>query len=301
MDEDLTPNRYVASVIAVIVAVIVFATVLIPVVTYAQDTAGEEVVYENHTSGQWQIVETHLSELGEDDLVVIRTNVAGQHYVSINGEEYHQEDIGGSINWLMSDGITLNQNSAGSLFIVYMPGYVNRVISAGAESEITLSGGNITLTYSGGTITGTYTWAYYYDPDGEYVEVKGNGIDYPYYLNSVDQVICAGYYSTGDNDCYYSAYKGTINTDGEFDTGWKDNRWNKIGTTTDVYSGYLNVTIGDESFAPYIVLVPNEVQGHLASGIPYMLWGIVPAFVVLSLLLAEVTIIRGKYTDFSLD
>lgn len=271
------------------------ATILIPVVSDARANAGDVETFNNRTSDSTQIVLTHMSELKENDLMVIRNYSGDQHTVTINGEEYVQETIGGNMNWLMSDGITINQNSAGTQYNIHMPGYLTTVINSASNSEITLTNGVVTVTNANGTITGTYTWAYYYDPDGEYIEVKGNNPRYtPYYLNSTNQLIASGLYSSGDNKGYYSVKEGSVEFSGEYAAGLSTSALSSLSGYTDVYKGVVTITVDDESFQPYIVLVPNSIIGHEASGGAYNLYGVIPLFVVVLILLSAVTIIRSK-------
>lgn len=288
-------SKLITSVIGIAVAIIILASVLVPVISDARENAGEEITFNNRTPGGNQLPETHMSELKDSDLLIIRTNGDSTHTVTINGEEYLQEDYSASINWIMSDGIFISQNNTGAQYNIYMTGSTTRVISNSVGSQITMSGGVITLVSGSTTLTGSYTWAFYFDPEGEYVEVMGNrGSTLPYYVNSTHQIVCSGVYTTGENDCFYSMKDGIIKIDQDYTTGISTPYFSKETNSTDVYSGAITLDIGAESFQPYVVLVPNSVKGHEASGGAYNLYGVIPVFVIVLILLSAITLIRNK-------
>lgn len=272
-----------ASIFAAI-GVLVFASLLVPVVSDAMTENGEPITYTNDSTFVLKEAEAG------DVLKNIRTTEGGTNSDAwtFNNTPIVGPQSGGT-DWtvgIMSDSVYL---------------MINAPANASAGSWLKMDGtgtyhyfGNITVTFTGSEIqivtdfedtsgTFTYSWAYVicsYD-QGEYVSPALNGSGY---VNKSADVLLCGFYSTGDLDCMYSYHKGATYVSNSSYTMSVDNGLTLVDGTTDIYKTAVDVAISDgndtEHFTPFRIFVPYQVTGHATSGALYDMLGILPIAVI---------------------
>lgn len=285
-----------------VIAVVLLASVLVPVISSSLVTAGDKVVFTNDSA----IV---LREAEDGDVLqCTRATVDG---VTSNTWTLNDEEIstiqGGALSFdvgLMSDGIYMNMwrtNGGGEYYDMTDETPVQTQFGLGTSDDPTAPG-ITTFTFSastitvvdnlGNTVTADYTWAYVACPynDGKYCAAVAGGVGY---VSNDDEITLCGAYTSGSLDTMYyfhndttyvsnSAYQMTPSIEMEIAEG-----------TTDIYSATVSVSMTDgedtESFTPYRILVPYEVSGHADSGAMYSLLNIIPLLVTVGILMGIVT------------
>ena len=171
-------------------------------------------------------------------------------------------------------------------------------------------GNEITVTFSGNSMTFAgpvaspltfpqtvnYTWAYVVCPEIEatYCAAVAGGSAY---VNSTDDVILCGVYTTGENDCSYYMKDGETRViGGDYAINVNQNMVLTEGTN-DIYTDTISVDIGEENFTPFRIFVPYEVNGHATNGATISLLGAIPIMVIVALLMAAVGAIALRRAD----
>lgn len=185
-----------------------------------------------------------------------------------------------------SDNISLNYQYLGG-----NSGY-------GGAFNLTVSDGDYTLTYgSNQTKTGTLGWLVYVVPDeGNAQLVQPTSVNSFITSTSSDIIVLGSAYTSGDNDTFYSYYKGDLTVNPEFEdtSSIAINKTLKDGYT-DIYDTNVVVTVGDETFTPWFILTPKMVEGHLASGPMYSIFGLLPLIAGVGLLMGAVVYFLRRY------
>lgn len=261
--------------VGIVVGLVVFSAILMPVIDGAQKNAGAEVTY---TNGQQAVY--HLAE--NDSVTFERTYASATGgFVTINGTTYSQTEIGAFGNLLMSDSITITQNAGGNQCNVYAKDVNTGTLFSGSASfTLTAADGEITIIVGDNTYTYAYTWLYYYAPDGEYSLMDSTNTTR--YVKSINDYTASGLYASGENDCYYFVKNGEVTAEGYDAT--VDYTLTPVEGTTDIYTITLTINVDDESFSPYVVLVPLTVTGHADSGAIYDMLGVIPILIIAGLI-----------------
>lgn len=119
-------------------------------------------------------------------------------------------------------------------------------------------------------------------------------------INSINDIVCVGFYNSGELDTTYSVINGVVKVGEDYTASLNYNFQLKDGTT-DIYEiETFKVVVSDgtttEEFVPYYALIPSEIEGHADHGVAYNLVGIVPMLVILAvLLMAAGLIFRSRY------
>lgn len=276
-------------IITLVVGVIFAGALIAPVISDAQKTIGPEVEYTNAGHG-YALISSN------SDITATLTDTS----ITIGENEYTSD---GSTYWMI----------ASDTFAIWYGGGVNHPIlitDRTNEGElyqpwidtasITMSNGTYEITYTPvgegaieETYTNTYTWIMVPSENGEYISVDAGSTNY---IKSLNDLIFSGYYSTGENDTYYSLKNGTAKA-GEY-TASVSGTLTLVEGTTDVYTVTNPLMhVGDEEFTPFMYLVKQNVTGHAASGASYSLLGAIPIMVIVALVMVAVGAIAYRRAD----
>lgn len=283
--------------ITLTLGVILAGSLLIPVIDDAQRTAGPEITKTNAT-GDWN---SYMREIKDGDTLVITVGSPNTTYelngVTVNNIEgnpssaYHSlifSDVFNIASRGVSGGIDVNSNQStssttmGSCVIEYNSGTFTLTPSSGDTTPIEYPGA---------------TWGYIMcnQSEADYYESIRTG-QYGFYISSENDVICSGLYETGSNDTFYWYHNGISGVSEDFTIDTEITK-TLVQGTTDIYTGAISITIGDESFTPYRIMIPIEVDGHESSGAAYSLYGAIPIIVIVGLIVAALGAIAVKNRD----
>lgn len=264
-------------VAGLVIAVVLLASVLVPIVDATRTTIGEEVTYSNEQDPYTY----RLAEKNETVTIAI-TGTGGT--ITYNGEEI--TDVGFTV---MTDTISVRASGT-NLYVTSPNGSYEYRTSWDSKQTIVFENGICTNTNtSNDTVTETepYSWIYIPDENGEWVTATWSKI---HYVNTINDIMCSGYYSTGDNDTGYSVKNGVATVSNTTYTPGLTYTLTLVDGTTDVYhvTNY-HVHVDDEEFEPWFILIKGEIVGHEASGNMYDLLGIIPMLVTIGILLGIIT------------
>lgn len=269
-------KNMIGMVVAIVIGIIMIGP-LVTVVTDAQTTVGEEVQYNNIQTGYTY----RLTEKNENITLTV-TGAGGDIY--FNGEAITEDGFA-----IVTDSVTVRASTAVKGFVVTTPTQsLDLRVPWNAKFTITFEDGTCTLADNStdpATINETvaYSWMFAPSDNGEWVTVTGNST---HYVNSINDIICNGYYSTGDNDTGYTVRNGIATVaDPSYEAGL-NYTLTPVAGTTDVYTvSTFEVTVGDESFTPWFMLIKRDIVGHEASGSMYDMLGIIPMLVTAGLII----------------
>lgn len=277
-----------ASIFAAI-GVLVFASLLVPVVSDAMTDNGEPITKYNTDL-------YNRSTYVEVDGVDI-TYTASTSTFNVNGYEF-------------TFGVQYDGNPLviGKEFSLFMFNSTNRVTielytaesttkyrhDLAYDATFTASNGEYTFSYvpvgttTPDTYEGTYSgWMFAEcapDTPNEYVLFYSNGLNTHYVKGNLDDVIVLSSAITlaGNLGEYYSYRNGVETYTENMAVEWVLNSDNiqKVAGTTDIYNGYtLTATVNGTS-QQITVMLPNEVKGHAPSGALYDMLGVLPIAVI---------------------
>ena len=283
-------NKLIPIVLTLVVGIILAGSVLVPVLNDAQKDIGPKVSYDNTP------IDSNYKFLGTDEALEItltKNGDTGLWDVEINGETY-TTTADQNLTLLYSDALSMNKNANGTAIEI---NYGNgEIIASYATKTITFENGVVTLEIPTASFswTGTYSWVYIWNNDGTWINHAGS---YSAYVSSINDLVCGGSYTTGENDCFYSIKDGVLSITGDYEHSFTYNL-TKVEGTTDVYElSSLVITVGDETFTPFRTLVPETITGHEASGASYSLLGAIPVMVIVALIMGAVGMIVVKRND----
>lgn len=264
-------------IVALIVATALLTSIIIPVVNSSMVTAGDAVSYTNPTGGAYK-----LSDYSE----TISFERLSDGTVTVNGEEVTSEHTGFVI---ASDGIVIYYAFGGRLYFTSQEAALNN-LAASSTAHITVEYSNGVSTYTNvdtsASAEAPYTWAYIYTVDGDFN--TGYLGSTSYYVKSIKDVTCTGYYSSGENDTGFIFKDGVLQIEEDYESSVTYDLALVEGTT-DIYRlSNFKIHIGEEEFAPYVCLVPSTVTGHKDSGATYELLGVLPILVTVGIILGVI-------------
>lgn len=289
-------------IISVIVGVVLFSAILVPTVGTALVTAGDEITKTNTTA----IV---LREVESGDVLKCTSTYDTDTSTRTNTWTLNDEEItnlsGSAATWnvgIMSDGMYLQiyDSSNNSIGLTYgmsdvtTARYESASTADSPEITVTITFGDGTISYeksTGYTATYDYTWGYVLCPydEGEYCAAVSGGVGY---VSDASDVILCGAYTSGELDTMYSYKDGTTYVSNSAYTMTADIDLELTEGTTDIYTATVSVDMSDgtstETFTPYRILLPYEVEGHADSGANYSLISIIPLLVLVGLVLGAV-------------
>lgn len=273
--------------IGAVISVVLFASLFMPIVSEAMVETGEPIEYTNPSlDGSYKL-------LGVNDNLTLnlsKNSDTNLWDIEINGDVY-STTASQNLTLLYSDALSVTKNAAGTTITIAYDG--TESINS-ADKTITFNNGVVTYSIPSQSYewTGSYSWVYVLDNNGTWINANGSNAQY---VKTINDLIASGSYTTGENDCYYSIKNGVLSITGDF-TYSLDYTLTLVDGTSDIYQlSDLTITVGDETFTPFRVLVPEEVNGHQTSGTIYNLLSILPILLIAGLLLGIVTVaIRAR-------
>lgn len=280
-------NRFglVAVIMTILVGVILIGTLLAPTIEGIQKTVGEEVEYSN-------VQDPYTYRLAEKNETVTIAITGTGGTITYNGEEITDEGF-----TVMTDTISVRA-SGSNLYVTSPDGNIEYRTTWNSKHTIVFENGTCTNTDdSNDTVTETepYSWIYIPDENGEWVTATWSK---NHYVNTINDIMCSGYYSTGDNDTGYSVKNGVATVSDTTYTAGLTYTLTLVDGTTDVYrvTNY-HVHVGDEEFEPWFILIKGEITGHEASGTEYTLYGVVVVLFIVILFVVAVRSLISRERD----
>lgn len=286
--------KIVSGFIAVTVAIIMIASVLVPVISDALPNVGDPITVSN------QNFDSYYKDVDDGDTLVITDTTA-----SFNGNPIDIFSYRGAFYADKAYSYLYGAPSNGIIgFVVDDTGNANKFeLVAGRTWTITYGDDSISIV---GVADGAapiewsksnFNWILSIsDPtNSDYYTIEDLRYADAYVTNAKSQVIYSGYYETGENDTFLSYRNGVITQelDGEYDISVDFDTTLKEGTT-DIYKVGVTITVDDEAFVPFLVLVPGVVYGHEDGGSAYAaLLAIIPLTIV-SILIATVALVMHR-------
>lgn len=262
---------------------VLILSAFVPIISATQDNAGDTITYDNPLGGSYTLKDTSNKVVFErlaDDTIKLNDVVITKN----DGFA------------LISDSISVYVAFGGRWYIVDQE---TNIFDEGAAGTVPFR-----ITYENGsaifenlstsdTKTDTYTWVYVPDDNGEWNTAYFNGRNY--YVTSINDVICSGYYSTGDNDTGYMLKNGVLTLDEDY-PGSVDYTLTLVDGTSDIYlMSDFKINVGEESFIPWCSLVKTEAVGHQTSGALYEVIGLLPLIAGIGLLLGVCIEVFRRY------
>lgn len=271
----------------VVVGVIMIGSLTAPLIFDMQKNAGDKVTYTNTALNSYR-----LAENSEDVTISLEYDSDASLWdVTIGTVEFTTASDGANANICYSDAVTVTKSADGSMITVY---YNGLELSSTANKTVVFSDGTVTVTNTTASTevySADYTWLYVYDADGEYVNISGSAA---IYVNTIEDIVMSGSYVSGENDTYYDYKDGVLTLSADYTSGLSYDI-DLVDGTTDVYKvSNIVLTVGDETFTPYRVLVAAEITGHESSGAEYSLLGAIPIAMILGLIMLMVGFIQAR-------
>ena len=271
-------NKLISGVLGVTIVVILIATALMPVVSDAQKTAGDDVTLNNAVYDG-----IYYKKWSGEEMTFQYDNTTTEY--RINGELLNRTS-NAPYQILVSDVISSRNGGTNTTFVVnsatiggtqyYQLTYMFSVDASGHYVLSINNGANV--------LEGTIGWLWYITPEETNYSTITNPTS-PYYLGDTSDIVVLGsVYITGDNDTYYAYYDGQLTVNDAYSAVSSVSiPKTLVDGTTDCYSTIVTVTIGDETFTPYYVIAPISVTGHATSGGTYALYGAIPVVIIAAL------------------
>jgi len=292
-------NRILAGIVGLAVCVILVGSLLVPIISEAQDD--QEVVYNNI------LAQSNYSRIVNDDLddvnMVIVWDTATQ-VLTVDGSAITVSMYNNTM--FVSDQGSVRFNKADGTSAMHI----------GGMTTVTLTG-PVTATIASGVITVTcgvdsYTitpieWLFVPDGDGNYKNFQNNDPIKKFYVNGIDDIYFCGVIST-QSIGLFSGHGGSctlwdVADDPSYDMTYTIER---VQGYTDLYeftpSSYaVSTEAGTNTdltpFAPYWLMVPIEITAHtdVNSSIIGLL-GALPVVVIAAILIYAVrpVLLRGR-------
>lgn len=277
-------NKLIQFAVMVAVGALIFSTLLIPIINDAQKVAGPEVQYNNIQTGYTY----RLTEHDEN----VRLDITG-----VDGDIYFNDQV------ITDDGFTIVTNTVTVRASTAIKGFnvttptqqLDLRVPWSSNFTITFNNGTCTITNNAGDVgneTVPYSWMFSPSDNGEWVTATGNSV---HYVNSIKDIICAGYYSTGENDTGYLVRDGVATVANSAYNADVEYTLTPVDNTTDVFRlTALNIIVGDEEFNPWFVLIKRDITGHEASGATYDIIGVIPLIVIVGLVAGVVGVVAVR-------
>lgn len=279
--------------VTLVVGVILAGSLLAPVISDAQKSVGDPITKSN------QVYQGFYNEPDSDYELTLSAAGWFVNGDPLTGQNYRQLIFADTFVLQVND--PANETSFGYIMDKTMTNPTQLFVADSASYSVTFANNTVTVAKAGVTepiYTQTYGWAYAAYPaatEGAWGTIVRIGTTDAYILND-NQIMLSGYYYTGENDTFYCYRDGTLYT-GEYE-GSVDITKSITDGTYDIYSVTgLSVHVGEESFTPYLTLVPIEVTGHATGGAAHSLVGVIPIMVIVALLISAVGAIALRRAD----
>lgn len=297
-------NKLIGVLMTIVVGVIMVGSVLVPSLTDTEDSMYDTFTNTASYEGTGIPVDERFIMDGEDNLSFETHYVSATDFTaSFNDDTVDFRSIKGA--FITTDKCRLVKN--GWIFQLFDESGT-RVSNVSMQSvkvsaDYVASTGaftvNVYTDLTDDTVANTYTYdtskIVYYSPNGDYLATYLDGTN-TFYVNTLDQVVSGGAYTSGELDTSYFAEGETITVGNSSYTG--------TATLDDVaVDGYLNlysgttqtITITDgtstETFTPYTAYVPETVTAISEQNNTYIsLMGVIPVLMIVGLFATAVVV-----------
>lgn len=281
-------------IITLVVGVILAGSLLAPVISDAQTTIGDPITYNNNPTSFGEVYVTN-------DISGTHTvNMAApNNYMTIDGQDIALNNTTRGF-YVVTDKVAVMQIGAIAV-ICWADGNFQYNPNWGRTFDITFENGTATLNYTASGETTTYTYQYSWigirvAEGGNYINVSSST---PVYTLGTKSIIAMGQYTSGENDTYYVAKNGivTISDPELYSSSITVSSTDLVSGTTDVNRAYPVISVGNETFTPYVWLAEKEVVGHESGGASYTLLGAIPILLIVALVMVAVGAIAYRRAD----
>lgn len=273
-----------------VIGVILIGSLLAPTIEGIQQTAGDDATLNNQIK-----LDSPKYEIWDGaDITLAYDNTSGTYSVDGVSQSWGadtQRIIIASNDFAARNGGALPNYQLQTQYVTLTSQLVNQ------SFEFEVVNKEYSLTLGSNEYTGKVDWLVYAKNDGssnlgQLTQTGTTG----FFTSIHDDVIVLGnIYTTGENDTFYSYYKGELTVNETYaDVSSVD-----IGKTlkdgyTDIYDTTITVKVGDETFTPYYILAPITVEGHETSGAAYSMYGAIIILALATLLILGVRIITNR-------
>lgn len=281
-------NKITGLVIALVVGGLLVGGLLIPSVSGIQDTVGDKITKSN------QVYDAYYTAPDSD----YELTISNEGFIA-NGATLSNTYAQGVFanSFVVQLHTPTDENNLG--YVMGKNDETPTYFDKTEEYRITFADNAIVINKTGVSepvFTEQYTWAYAIcgaETKAAWGTITHIGTD-PTYILSDKQVYISGYYYTGENDTFYSYHDG-VTYSGDYEGTAAINK-TLVDGTTDIYQiDGLTVTIGDESFTPFLILVPLSVTGHATTGTYVVMFGVISILGIVALVVVAANGIRNKY------
>ena len=284
-------NKITGYVLALVLGAILVGGLLIPTVEGIQTNVGDSVKLNNPIK-----IDSPPYEIwGGEDITLAYDNSTGTYTVNGVSQSWGadtQRIIIASNDFAARNGGVLPDYQLQTQYVTL----TTQVINKSFEFEIINK--EYTLTLDGNEYTGDVDWLVYAMDNGsanlgQLTQAGTAG----FYTSTTDDIIVLGnIYTTGDNDTFYSYYKGELTVNSTYaDVSSVDITKTLKSGYTDIYDTTITVNVGEESFTPYYILAPKTVSGHETAGTYYVMFGVISLLGIIMLVVVAANAIRVKY------
>lgn len=308
--------KIIGVVLSIVVGIFVIGSVLVPIVESSSEVVEPITEYNRglgHTYREvkagdvFQLTSVYDADAGK------KTDTW-----TLNGESVINPDIVNRFEWdigIVSDVMWIevfaSANSSSGIFYQFYdvnPFYKNYVGSSASKPNATFTWEftEDKILYSNDVevlpISKEYDYTWAYVPcamdEGGYLSSSVTTSDV--ILESPNQYILCGTYSSGDLDANYYYRSGGLTVISDTITGTDKSVAELRSGTYDLYDVNILLEFTDgsitEQFNPYRALVPYEVHGHADSGAAISLLELLPVLAIVSVLLMALSIVvRSRY------
>lgn len=306
-------NRIISIILSVFVAIVVVASVAIPIVSDALRVVEPITEYNDGTGHTYR-------EARDGDVLTITstydTNTSSKTDVwTLNGKTVINPNLVDRFSWdiaLWSDTMWVNATassnaSTGTILIFEVGGepvyFGSNVSFTDMILSFTFTSNTIEISSNGGTTESydgrvlNYSWAFVpcSIEDGGY---RSSSVDSSNFkMTDVNDFVLCNSYRTGELDCIYYYYDGVLTTSAY--NGSVETTATLIDGTYDIYNVSVTVSITDgtttEEFSPYRALVPYEIHGHADNGAAHGLLLTIPALLIIAALVLTISLFVRRY------
>lgn len=288
-------NRITGLVIALVVGSLLVGGLLAPTVAGIQDTVGNPIAYDNGGAASGGAVFDEI----KNGTIVYEVSTTG---VTVNGSAltWRVESNWPTIVYTDGGYITVRATFDTISFQkmnLETNSFDNTNISVveGTPVTITVENNTVTVGENSFTFTKGYYWTATAASDKYFLALDLTVRVGTWYVNDLTDLIAYGMYTTGDNDCYYELINGAVSVNEDYTTA-VNATLTKVNGTTDIYQlTDFTLSVGDESFTPYLCLIPAQIHGHATAGAYFVMFGVITLLAIVMLVVVAANGIRNKY------
>lgn len=285
--------KLVAGIITGAVAIIMVASLLVPIVNDAMD---DQVTKFNNPTAEYMMLEDGdsytASVVVEDGVFSITIN--GESYSNVTFDHLHISD---------TSQITFNVGANVKPMVSVLIDGVTTYIADCDSVTVNATNGNIDIAVVVAGVTTTYTtsydWLVHSDKDGDYGLIRSVD-NRTLYFNNVNQLYWSNVVSTIEGMKYYTLHNGEIRANGESLANVEYSGNSVLDNVTSVSmssgnSGFSYLDGGNSTVLDWVV-APIEIIGYDDEVAPTLsLLNVIPMIVLLAIMVCVVSIFRSRY------